>query len=67
MALSVQAKNPERGRGSFGRLHRLLPPCDGKTRADPNASIVFFSGYQRQLKSATKDLPVSCFVFITDF
>lgn len=39
-----------------------------RRRLELRTMLPFFpSEYQRRLKSATNDLPVSCFIFVTDF
>lgn len=63
----ASARSSEESKNRRGTREGSSPPpstspCDDKTRAYHNASIVSFSEYQRQLKSATDDLPVSCFI-----
>lgn len=57
---SVQANSL---RGTVGGSSpRPCPPCELIVMRP-----VFPSGYQRRLKSAANDLPVSCLIFVMDF
>lgn len=55
--------------GQWAGLHHPATCLPVMTRRlELRTMLPFFpSEYQRRLKSATNDLPVSCFIFVTDF